>query len=297
MGCAMKLVTFRPRGAASAAGRLGAVVPSGYVDLNSADPRIPADAIQFLTLGDEAWKLARDVLSGGRAKAVHAGEVVLLAPIPRPGKVFCIGLNYLDHAIETGAQPPKEPVVFNKFPTSVIGPDEAIVLPRVSDGVDYEAELVVVVGKGGKHIPEAQAMEHVAGYCCGHDVSARDWQKSRSGGQWLLGKSFDTFGPLGPWLVSADEIADPGKLRIQFRLSGETLQDSSTAQLIFPVPRLIAHLSQVVTLQPGDVIYTGTPPGVGMARKPPRFMRDGEVAEVEIEGLGVLRNPVVAEAV
>lgn len=293
----MKLVTFRARGSESAVGRLGAVVPGGYVDLNAADPRIPADAIAFLTLGDEAWKLARDVLAAGKAKAVPESDATLLAPIPRPGKVFCIGLNYLDHAIETGAQPPKEPVVFNKFPTSVIGPDEAIVLPKVSDGVDYEAELVVVVGKGGKHIPESKAMEHVAGYCCGHDVSARDWQKSRSGGQWLLGKSFDTFGPLGPWLVSKDEIADPGKLRIQFRLSGETLQDSSTAQLIFPVPRLVAHLSQVVTLQPGDVIYTGTPPGVGMARKPPRFMKDGEVAEVEIEGLGVLRNPVVAEAV
>ena len=192
--------------------------------------------------------------------------------------------------------PPPEPVVFNKFPTAVAAHNDPIVLPRVSSAIDYEAELVAVIGIGGRHIPQNQALEHVAGYCPGHDVSARDWQLEKPSKQWLLGKTFDTFAPFGPELVTSDEVGDPGQLRIAFRLNGQTLQDSSTRQLIFSVAELIAYISQICTLVPGDVIFTGTPPGVGFARKPPILLKAGDVAEVEIERLGVLRNPVVAEA-
>jgi 2-keto-4-pentenoate hydratase/2-oxohepta-3-ene-1,7-dioic acid hydratase in catechol pathway len=204
-------------------------------------------------------------------------------------------LNYADHARETGKEPPPEPVLFSKFATAVSAHGRPIVLPRVSQEVDYEAELVVVIGRGGRHIPRERAFEHVAGYAVGHDVSARDWQQRKPGGQWLLGKSFDTFAPFGPELVTADEVGDISNLRIQLRLNGKTMQDSTTAQLIFGVDALIAYISQVCTLTPGDVIFTGTPPGVGAARKPPVFLRPGDVVEVEIERVGLLRNPVVGE--
>jgi 2-keto-4-pentenoate hydratase/2-oxohepta-3-ene-1,7-dioic acid hydratase in catechol pathway len=209
--------------------------------------------------------------------------------------VICIGLNYADHAAESGAAIPSEPVVFSKFPTAVCAHGDAIVLPQNSQKVDYEAELVVVLGKGGRHIAAGDAMSHVAGYACGHDVSARDWQLERPGGQWLLGKTFDTFAPFGPELVTADEIADPGQLDISLRLNGRTMQQSNTRQLIFGIPALIAHLSSVCTLEVGDVIFTGTPPGVGAARKPPVFLKPGDTVEVEIAGIGCLCNPVVAE--
>jgi 2-keto-4-pentenoate hydratase/2-oxohepta-3-ene-1,7-dioic acid hydratase in catechol pathway len=247
---------------------------------------------ELIALGPDGIKRAGAAASRG---TLIATSRKLLAPIPDPQKVLCIGLNYADHARESGQQPPPEPVLFNKFPTAVAAHGDAIVLPRVSQEVDYEAELVVVIGRGGRHISAADALSHVAGYCVGHDVSARDWQLRKPGGQWLLGKSFDGFAPFGPELVTSDEVGDPGQLRIQFRLNGETLQNSTTAQLIFGVPQLIAYISQVCTLVPGDVIFTGTPPGVGAARKPPIFMKPGDVAEVEIEKLGILRNPVVAE--
>ncbi len=241
----------------------------------------------------------REFLAGGMAAkptgARHpAAETKLLAPIPDPPKVICIGLNYRDHAAETGAAIPRDPVVFSKFQTAVIGPEEAIVLPPVSQKVDFEAELVLVVGKGGKNIPREQAMSHLAGLTVGHDVSARDWQTEKDGKQWLLGKTFDTFAPIGPHLVTMDEAGDPNNLGIKLRLNGVTMQDSSTAQLIFRPDELIAYISQVFTLQTGDIIFTGTPPGVGVARKPPVWLKPGDVCEVEIQGLGVLSNPVVA---
>ncbi|HEY1066517.1 MAG TPA: fumarylacetoacetate hydrolase family protein [Pirellulales bacterium] len=286
----MKLATYL-----SAEGpRVGVIVKDGLVDVHSLDSSLPLTLAELLARGPAALQKLGE--AAGKGQAVPLNSVKLLAPIPKPGKVFCIGLNYADHARETGKEPPPEPVVFNKFTSCVIATGEPIVVPKVCKKVDYEAELVVVIGKGGKHIAESEAMTHVAGYACGHDVSGRDWQTEKPGGQWLLGKSFDTFAPLGPYLVTADEIPEPGNLRVQFRLNGQTLQDSTTAQLIFSVPKLIAYLSQVVALSPGDVIYTGTPPGVGAARKPPVFMKPGDVAEVEIEGLGVLSNPVVAEA-
>ena len=243
-------------------------------------------------------RLEEVIAAAATAKPEQAVEMPtsLLPPVPPPEKVICIGLNYLDHAIETGAKPPTEPIVFSKFNTALIGDGDAIVLPSLSQEVDYEAELVVVIGRTTRHVAVKDALKCVAGYTCGHDVSARDWQKGRPGGQWLLGKSFDTFGPIGPWLVTTDEIPDPSNLRVRMHLSGEVVQDSTTCQLIFDIPQLISHLSKIMTLKAGDLIFTGTPPGVGMAKTPPRFLRHGDVCTVEIEGIGPLTNPCVAEA-
>ena len=262
------------------------------VDLNAADPSLPRSMRAVLALGSEGLERARAAIA--KAQPLAASGVRLLAPVPDPQKVICIGLNYADHAAESGATPPPEPVVFNKFPSAVCASGEPIVLPTVAKEVDYEAELVVVIGKGGRDIPREKALSHVAGYACGHDVSARDWQLRKPGGQWLLGKTFDRFAPFGPHLVTADDVGDPGSLDIALRLNGETMQKSNTRQLIFPVDQLIAYVSQVCTLSPGDVLFTGTPGGVGMGRKPPVFLKPGDVVEVEIEKLGVLRNEVVA---
>ena len=219
----------------------------------------------------------------------------LLPVVGQPGKVICIGLNYRDHAIESGAEIPTEPVVFSKFNTTLVGHGDSIRLPAVSSEVDYEAELVVVMGKEAKHVTAADAMDYVFGYTCGHDVSARDWQKGRPGGQWLLGKTFDTFAPTGPCVVTTNELSDPSNLRVRMKLNGEIMQDSTTAQLIFDIPTLIEHLTKIVTLLPGDLIFTGTPPGVGAARKPPVFLQPGDKCQVEIEGIGALVNRCIAE--
>jgi 2-keto-4-pentenoate hydratase/2-oxohepta-3-ene-1,7-dioic acid hydratase in catechol pathway len=217
----------------------------------------------------------------------------LAAPIPRPPKIICIGLNYRDHAAETNMAMPETPTVFAKFPTAVIGPGQPIVLPKASAKPDYEAEFAVVIGKRGRHIPEARWRDHVFGYTILNDVSARDFQMATS--QWMIGKTFDTFCPFGPAIVTADEIDDPHNLAISLELSGETLQSSNTSNLIFTVPQLLAHLSSVFTLEPGDIIATGTPGGVGFTRKPPRYLKPGDECRVRIEGLGELYNPVIAE--
>lgn len=264
-----------------------------FVDLCDVDVKLPTTLLEVLQTPD-GLNNAAHALAAGMIKGPFLTGTPL-APIARPGKVICIGLNYRDHAEESGLPIPTEPVVFNKFSQCVIGPDENVVLPAASTQVDYEAELVMVIGKRGKRISKKDAWSHIAGYTIGNDVSARDWQIGRPGGQWLLGKTPDTFAPLGPWLVTADEVGDARELRIQLRLNGRTMQDSSTKELIFGMDDIIAHLSQITTLEPGDVIFTGTPPGVGMARKPPVFVQPGDVMEVEIEGFGVLRNPVVAE--
>jgi 2-keto-4-pentenoate hydratase/2-oxohepta-3-ene-1,7-dioic acid hydratase in catechol pathway len=204
-----------------------------------------------------------------------------------------LGLNYADHAKEGGVPVPKDPVLFSKYATALIGHGDAIVLPPASKEVDYEAELVIVVGKRGRHLMADRAMEYVAGYTIGHDVSARDWQLKKDGKQWMVGKTFDTFAPTGPVLVTADEIPNPHNLGIRLRLNGETMQNSNTKQMIFSVTAILTYLSQVFTLEPGDLIFTGTPPGVGFARQPPVYLLAGDMVEVEIDGLGVLRNPVV----
>lgn len=272
---------------------LGVVEPDGWYELESGEGQ-PESVQQILSdFGYWGPRVREQIASA--VKSPGEPPYHWLPPVTSPSKILCVGLNYADHAKETGANVPDRPVIFNKLATTLSAHGRPIVLPPESSKVDYEAELVVVIGKQGRRISEADAMSHVAGYACGNDVSARDWQKETPGGQWLLGKSFDTFAPLGPYVVTADAVPDPGNLRIQFRLDGEVLQDSSTNQLLYSIPRVIAYISQVCTLLPGDLIYTGTPAGVGVARTPRRYLQPGQVAEVEIEGLGTLRNPVVAD--
>ncbi len=220
----------------------------------------------------------------------------LLAPVTPP-LILCIGLNYRKHAEETGAKVPEFPVVFHKSPAALQHPGEPILLPRFlpSDKVDYECELAVVIGRACKNVRRENALDHVLGYTCGNDVSARDWQKEKGGGQWCRAKSFDTFAPLGPCLVTPDEIPNPNALKITTRLNGEAVQESNTSDMIFDVPALIAFLSGSTTLPAGTVILTGTPEGVGMARTPPLWLKNGDTVQVEIEKIGELSNPVKTE--
>jgi 2-keto-4-pentenoate hydratase/2-oxohepta-3-ene-1,7-dioic acid hydratase in catechol pathway len=264
-----------------------------YVDLQATDSSFPASVRALLEQGPGALKAAAETPRLPNAVKHPASGARFLAPVPDPHKIICIGLNYRDHAIEGGKPIPREPVLFSKYATALIGHGESIVLPAVSKKVDYEAELVIVVGKCGRHLKAETAAEYAVGFTIGHDVSARDWQLEKDGGQWMVGKTFDTFAPCGPHLVTADEVPNPAALPIRLRLNGQTMQNSNTEQMIFNVGQLLAYLSQVFTLEPGDLIYTGTPPGVGAARKPPVYLKGGDVVEVEIGGLGVLRNPVV----
>lgn len=277
--------------------RVAVATADGYVDLHGTDPGLPVCVKDLLAAGPAVRRAAAEAAASPRAVRYLASSVKLLPPVPDPGKILCIGLNYRDHAIEGNRPIPPEPVLFGKFRNALIAHGEPIVIPKVAQKVDYEAELVVVIGKRGKHIPnDATAYEYVGGYTCGHDVSARDWQFRGEEKQWIIGKTFDTFAPTGPVLVTADEIPDPHNLQVRLRLNGTTLQDSNTREFIFGVPHLLAFLSQVVTLEPGDLIFTGTPPGVGIARKPPVLLKPGDVVEVEIEKIGVLKNVCVAES-
>ena len=211
------------------------------------------------------------------------------------GKFLCIGLNYSDHAAETGMAIPKEPILFMKANSAICGPDDDVLIPRGSEKTDWEVELGVVIGKRAKYVTEAGALSHVAGYCVVNDVSERAFQAER-GGQWTKGKSCDTFGPIGPWLVTADEVADPQDMSMWLKVNGEMRQDGSTRTMIFGVAHLISYLSQFMSLEPGDVITTGTPPGVGMGMKPPTFLKPGDVVELGIKGLGQQRQEMKADA-
>ena len=270
----------------------GLMLEYGIQDLLLADPSLPHSVVELIS----KWQtfLPR-VLGLSKKLGASDQELKLLCPIDQPKKILCIGLNYRDHAIETGAPIPSEPIVFCKMPSAMIGPDEPIVLPKVSQEVDYEAEMVVVIGKTIRHASHEQAAGAIFGYSVGHDVSARDWQKGKPGKHWFLGKSFDSFAPIGPAIVTADSVPDPCNLQVRCTINGEVLQDSRTTELIFKPVELVAYISQVMTLHAGDVIYTGTPPGVGMAREPNRFLKDGDIVEIEVESLGVLRNPCVQE--
>ena len=249
--------------------------------------------------GDLVVPMGRDLVAYLETGRAQGGEPVplerlrLRAPVPRPGKVVGIGLNYRDHAAESGQPIPETPILFPKFANSVIGPGEPIVIPPETRQADYEAELGVVIGRRARRVSEARALEHVAGYTCVNDVSARDLQFLSS--QWMAGKAIDTFLPCGPWLVTTEEIPDPQDLAISLRLNGETMQASRTSQMVFGVAELIAWISRTMTLEPGDLIATGTPPGVGFARTPPVWLREGDLVTVEIEGIGALTNPVRAE--
>ena len=249
-------------------------------------------------IGENLEVLSGDLFRGLNLTSKSATVARLLAPI-EPRAILCIGLNYRKHAAETNAPLPEFPVLFVKNPAAVQHPGSPIQLPRWlrSDKVDYECELAIVIGKAAKNVPRAHAFDYVLGYTCANDVSGRDWQKEGGGSQWCRGKSFDTFCPLGPCIVTTDEIANPNALRISTRVGDEILQDSSTADMIFDVPSLVEFLSASTTLLPGTVILTGTPQGVGMARTPPRFLQPGEKVTIEIEKIGALTNPVVEEEV
>jgi len=295
----MRLVTFSPR--AGGAPRLGMLRDGDEViDLTHVGgnpPFDPADMVSLIAAGGRALSWLRDVASKGK-DVVVLEQVQLHAPIPRPSKnVYCVGWNYLDH-FEEGAKArtqkvelPEHPAFFSKAATSVTGPHDAIPFDAsVSRQIDWEVELGLVIGPGGKNIPEAEAMKHVFGYTVINDISARDVQRRHN--QWFKGKSLDGSCPMGPWIITADALKDPGNLRLRTRVNGAVKQDSSTKYLYFKLPRIVAELSLGLTLEPGDIIATGTPSGVGYARTPPEFLKPGDVLETEIEEIGLLRNTI-----
>ncbi|QUG75302.1 ureidoglycolate lyase [Erwinia sp. E602] len=272
-------------------GQPGAEQP-GILDNQGHIRALPAD---FADISGEV--LLPDSLNKLRQLDVNAlprveGNPRIGPCVGQVGKFVCIGLNYADHAAETGAEIPQEPVVFNKWTSAICGPNDNVEIPRGSQKTDWEVELGVVIGLGGRYISEAQAMEHVAGYCVINDVSEREYQIER-GGTWDKGKGCDTFGPLGPWLVTADEIPDPQNLSMWLEVDGRRYQNGSTRTMIFTIPQIISYLSRFMSLQPGDVISTGTPPGVGLGQKPPVYLRAGQVMRLGIEGLGEQRQLTV----
>ena len=292
----MKLVTFILRSDPGAPAAVGALVDEGaaVLDFRRAHLEMPRELLTCFDL-DGPWLPRAIALAGGGrppGALLPIEAVRLCAPVPRPGKLVCVGLNYRDHAAESKLAVPERPVLFSKFATSVIGAGDAIVVPAGSQKVDYEAELAIVIGRRTKGVNRDAASAAILGYTIVNDVSARDFQFAD--GQWQRGKSCDTFAPMGPSIVTAGEIAAPQRLAIRLCVNGKTLQSSSTDQMIFGAVEIVEYISQTITLEPGDVIATGTPPGVGFARQPPVFLQPGDVVEIEIDGLGVLRNTVAA---
>ena len=281
----MRFITFDHGGRR----QTGLILHGNIVSLK--DAGFP-DLLSILRDGPKAQRRIEAFLAAGPA-TVPLASVRLCAPIPKPPKILCMGLNYRDHAMEARLEIPKAPVIFAKYTNTAIGSGENIVLPKNSAKPDYEAELGFVIGKGGRHIRAQDWREYVFGYMNCNDVSARDFQMASS--QWTMGKNFDTFAPMGPYLVSADEIPDPHNLDVSLTLNGEIMQHSNTRELIFKIPETIEFLSSVMTLEPGDVVMTGTPAGVGFARKPPIWLTPGSEVVVRVEGLGELRNTCVAE--
>ncbi|MCG3140366.1 MAG: putative protein YisK [Anaerolineae bacterium] len=297
----MQIITFQVHGRT----RWGALQNGRAIDLNAVNDARGVlmyraqSVLDFLHAGHAAWENARETLAWLGDREIPEGvfalaDVKLFAPLPRPGKIMAIGLNYRDHARETGAAIPTKPILFAKFPSAVIGPYDTIRLhPDQTQRVDYEAELGVVIGKPASRVQRADALDYVFGYTVLNDVSARDIQKDKTyGNQWVRGKSLDTFCPMGPAITSHDEVADPQNLNVRASLNGTVMQNGTTREMIFDVATLIEYLSHGITLEPGDVIATGTPPGVGDARQPPVYLKAGDVIEIQIEGLGKLSNPV-----
>jgi 2-keto-4-pentenoate hydratase/2-oxohepta-3-ene-1,7-dioic acid hydratase in catechol pathway len=248
---------------------------------------------QFLELGEEGLSTVRAAMSSPSGHfCIAKSQFTMKAPIYGPEKVLCVGMNYVDHCVEQGFPIPTEPIIFNKFPGSIIASGEPISHSNLTEELDFEVELVIVIGKEGRHISTEDAMSHVAGYTVAHDVSARDWQLKKNGGQWLLGKTFDTYSPIGPAIVTTDELKDPHSIGIRCFLNGEQVQNGNTDQLIFKTDFLIHWISSFVTLRPGDLILTGTPPGVGCFRKPPLFLKAGDSVTCEIDGIGSITNVV-----
>jgi 2-keto-4-pentenoate hydratase/2-oxohepta-3-ene-1,7-dioic acid hydratase in catechol pathway len=280
----MKLVTFSD---ASGIARAGVLADSSVIDISSRFRSV----LSIIHGGTEALDAANTLASTANSR-IPLDEVKLLAPLQEPPRIFCVGLNYRDHAVESKMEIPKVPTVFLKLASALIGPSAAIELPSISSQPDYEAEFACVIGKGGSRIAREDWQEHVFGYTILNDVSARDIQLATT--QWTLGKSFNTFAPLGPAVVTKDEIADPHALDVKLEIDGEVLQHSNTRELIFRLPDLIAYISSITPLQAGDIISTGTPAGVGLGRSPQRWLRPGETVTIEVSGLGTLMNPVVA---
>ena len=280
----MKIYTFEAAGRA----RIGAERDGKLIELTGAE-----DMLDLIRRGEAAIASARAALAPAESQAYSFDQVKLLAPIPRPGKILCSGINYRGHKEENpNAVMPTEPFFFSKLPSAVIGPGAPIVLPPQSAQVDYEVEFAVVVGRRMKDTPEAEVMGSIFGYTILHDVSARDVQFKDS--QITLGKNFDTFSPTGPCIVTADELPDPGRRGLRTFLNGEVMQDGTTAEWIFPLPVLLSFLSRIMTLEPGDVISTGTPAGIGYFRNPQVFLKAGDTVTLEIDGIGRLENPVIA---
>lgn len=261
----------------------GEIVPLGHLGANN--------LIEFLDLEDGIIK-AKSVIEDKSKPRLAPKDVTLMAPVTSPDKVICIGMNYKDHCEEQNAPVPTEPVVFNKFPSCIIGPNDPIPFPELTKELDWEVELAIVIGKLGRNIPETEAMDYVLGYTVAHDVSARDWQLKKNGGQWLLGKAMDGFCPLGPAIVTKDELPNVHNLGIRCSVNGVTKQNSTTAQLVFKTEAIVAWVSQFCTLRPGDVILTGTPPGVGVFMKPPEFLQRGDTVVCEIDGIGQISNEI-----
>jgi 2-keto-4-pentenoate hydratase/2-oxohepta-3-ene-1,7-dioic acid hydratase in catechol pathway len=296
----MRVVSYKVDGGPFRAGVLVADdrivdVATALTEAGAREPDRAQDTRELLALGASAWEqLGEAVAAGSTSGAVELGQVRLGPPVANPEKIICLGLNYRDHAEETGMAIPSSPIVFAKFPNSLVGPQDAIVVPEVlGDEVDYEAELAVVFGRPCRDVDAAEALDYLAGVMAFNDVSAREHQMRTS--QWMLGKAIDTFAPCGPALVSLDEIDDIQNLDVIARVNGETMQAGNTASMIFGIAETIAFLSKLMTFVPGDVIATGTPAGVGMGRTPPLTLHPGDVVEVEIGGVGVLCNPVVAQ--
>ncbi|MDP3589741.1 MAG: fumarylacetoacetate hydrolase family protein [Methylobacter sp.] len=283
----MKLVTFTHNHET----RVGAVV-DGFVVDGKNNTKIPLTMLEFLNAGSKALDAMQQQIDSGNGR-IALDQVKLHAPVPRPGKYLGISLNYADHIEETGRDKPEYPSFFTKQSTCVIGPDDAIHRPKVSDKLDYEGELAFVIGTRCRHVPVDKAHQVIAGFTIANDVSVRDWQFRSP--TFTLGKSFDTHGPLGPWIVTSDEIADPHNLNLKTWVDDELRQSSNTGQMIFSCYEMIAYLSQAMTLEPGDVIATGTPAGVGVKMTPRGYMLPGQTARIEIEGIGTLVNPVIEE--
>lgn len=289
----MKLVTFTRHDHT----RIGILLDSmgSILDLSVAEPKLPTSMIEFLAAGEQAYSLAQAALAAAPVNAIiPAGEATLLAPIPRPGKILCMGHNYLGHSATAPGSLPEFPNVFLKASSAVIGPGHPVTITGASSKVDYEGEFCFVIGRTARNVPEEQAMDYVAGYTILNDVSARDYANRVS--QWMVGKSFDTFAPLGPALVTKDEVPDPHNLELILTVNGEVRQHSNTGNTIFSIPFLIAYLSQVMTLEPGDVVSTGTPSGSGLGMNPPVFLKPGDVVVVKVEKVGELMNPFAAGA-
>jgi len=287
----MRLVQFALKDAAKVT-RLGLQQAEGHIlDLSAALPTCSSLVDALAKLGAES--LIEKIKSFQGNTVWEKEQIKLLAPITSPDKVACVGMNYKDHCEEIGAPIPTEPIFFSKFPSSIIGPEDDIPYPDITECLDWEVEIALVIGKRGKNITVDAAKDHIFGYTIAHDVSARDWQLKKNGGQWILGKTMDGFCPLGPCVVTADEIGDPHNLKLSSKVNGILKQNSNTCQLVHGCYAIVAFLSRFCTLLPGDLILTGTPPGVGAFAKPPQFLKRGDLVECEIEKIGILRNKVV----